>query len=171
MHTYTHTHHTTLTSILAGWSINFLLSSVPELHILSKQTTSFHMLFTSSDQVFLRHAFCQVQAPSVVIASLWSPYGIGHAIIVLPCGFIYLSIFFFSSPNLSRRRLDVCHTSTHDVVLVWIYDAGLKRAAQVCWKYMMQKVPKKSPSGHHCTTLLGYIFATKACIDNWKKTC
>ena len=30
---------------------------------------------------------------------------------------------------------------------------------------------KKSPSGHHRTTLSGYIFATKACIDNQKKTC
>ena len=31
-----------------------------------------------------------------------------------------LSFFlsFFSSPNLSRRRLDVCHTSTHGVALV-----------------------------------------------------
>jgi len=28
---------------------------------------------------------------------------------------------------------------------------------------------KKSPSEHHRTTLSGYIFATKACIDNWKK--
>ena len=28
---------------------------------------------------------------------------------------------------------------------------------------------KKSPSAHHCTTLLGHIFATKACIDNRKK--
>ena len=28
---------------------------------------------------------------------------------------------------------------------------------------------KKSPSGHHRTTLFGYIFATKACIDNRKK--
>ena len=27
---------------------------------------------------------------------------------------------------------------------------------------------KKSPSGHHRTTLLGYIFATEACIDNRK---
>jgi len=26
----------------------------------------------------------------------------------------------FSSPNLSRRRLDVCHTSTHGVALVRI---------------------------------------------------
>jgi len=36
-------------------------------------------------------------------------------------------------------------------------------------KYRTQKVVKKSPSGHHCTTLLGYIFATKACIDNREK--
>ena len=33
-------------------------------------------------------------------------------------------------PNLSRRRLDVCHTSTHGVALVLIQDAGLKRAAR-----------------------------------------
>jgi len=33
----------------------------------------------------------------------------------------------------------------------------------------MQKVVKKSPSGHHRTTLSGCIFATKACIDNRKK--
>jgi len=34
-----------------------------------------------------------------------------------------------------------------------------------------KKFAKKSPSGHHRTTLSGYIFATKARIDNWKKTC
>jgi len=28
---------------------------------------------------------------------------------------------------------------------------------------------KKSPSVDHCTTLLGYIFTTKACVDNWEK--
>jgi len=50
--------------------------------------------------------------------SLWSPYGIGQTIIFLPCGY-YLS-FFFSSPNLSGRRLDVYHTSTHGVALVRI---------------------------------------------------
>jgi len=31
------------------------------------------------------------------------------------------------------------------------------------------KSRQKSPSGHHRTTLSGYIFATKARIDNWKK--
>jgi len=30
---------------------------------------------------------------------------------------------------------------------------------------------KKSPSAHHRITLSGYIFATKARIDNRKKTC
>jgi len=30
------------------------------------------------------------------------------------------SVFFLSSPNLSGRRLDVCHTSTHGVALVRI---------------------------------------------------
>jgi len=37
------------------------------------------------------------------------------------------------------------------------------------WKYRTQKSRQKSPSGHHHTTLSGYIFATKACIDNRKK--
>ena len=32
-----------------------------------------------------------------------------------------------------------------------------------------KKSREKSPSGHHRTTLSGYIFATKACIDNRKK--
>jgi len=39
------------------------------------------------------------------------------------------------------------------------------------WKYRTQKSSQKSPFGHHRTTLSGYIFATKARIDNRKKTC
>jgi len=31
------------------------------------------------------------------------------------------------------------------------------------------KIDKKSPSGHHRTTLSGCIFTTKACIDNRRK--
>ena len=42
-----------------------------------------------------------------------------------------LSFFFlFSSPILSGRKVDVYHTSTHDVALVQIYNAGLKCAAR-----------------------------------------
>jgi len=41
----------------------------------------------------------------------------GHYIFAL--WFLLLSIFYlFSSPNLSRHRLDVYHTSTHGVALV-----------------------------------------------------
>jgi len=36
------------------------------------------------------------------------------------------------------------------------------------YKYRTQKLRKKSPSAHHGTTLLRYIFATKACMDNRK---
>jgi len=35
-------------------------------------------------------------------------------------------------------------------------------------KYTTQKIAKNSPSTHHRTNLSGYIFAIKACIDNWK---
>jgi len=99
---------------------------------------------------------------------LWSPYGIGQTIIFLPCGFFFL--YFFSSPNLSRCRLDVCHTSTHGVALVRISDAGLKHAARGSLKI---QVAKKSPKiaiwapSHNFVGL--YIFATKARIDNRKK--
>jgi len=51
---------------------------------------------------------------------LWPPNGIGQAIIFY--GFYLLSsvVFFLSSPNLSRRRLDVYHTCAHGVALVRI---------------------------------------------------
>jgi len=75
-------------------------------------------------------------------ALLWPPYVIGQAIIFLPCGFFFLLLSFFPSPNLSGRRLDVCHTSTHGVVLVRISDAGLKRGARGS---LEMKHAKKSP--------------------------
>jgi len=50
-----------------------------------------------------------------------SPYVIGQTIIFLPCSFFPSSfLLFFSSPNLSGRRLDLFHTSTHGVALVRI---------------------------------------------------
>jgi len=54
---------------------------------------------------------------SVFMAALRSRCG--HYIFVLLFLSIYLS-FCFSSPNLSGRRLDVYHTSTHGVALVRI---------------------------------------------------
>ena len=49
---------------------------------------------------------------------LWSPYVIGQTIYIFILSFVLLllSSFFFSSPNLRRRRLDVCHILPH---MVW----------------------------------------------------
>ena len=83
--------------------------------------------------------------------------------------FLLLSFFFFSSPNLSRRRLDVCHTSTHGT---WCgLNANLRCRSETCCTRLAgnawtQKIRQKSPSWHHRSTLSGYIFATKARIDN-----
>jgi len=74
-----------------------------------------------------------------------------------------------SSPILSGRRLDVYHTSTHDVALVQTYNAGLKCVAHGLVKYRTQKLRKNAPSAHHRTILPGYIFATKACINDREK--
>jgi len=46
------------------------------------------------------------------------------------CPVVSSFLLLFSSPNLSRRKLDVCHTCTHGVALVRIQDAGLKPAAR-----------------------------------------
>jgi len=54
-----------------------------------------------------------------VIYFLWPPCVADADIIFLPCCF-FRSFYFFSSPNLSGRRLDVYHTSTHGVALVRI---------------------------------------------------
>ena len=55
---------------------------------------------------------------------LWPPCVADADIILSSCGFFLLSFFLLllllSSPNLSGRRLDAYHTSTHDVALVRI---------------------------------------------------
>ena len=71
---------------------------------------------------------------------------------------IFLS-FFYSSPNLSGRRLDVCHTSTHDVVLVRIYNACLKCAAR-------GSLEIRDAKNRHFGTIAQLCWA---CIDNRTK--
>ena len=63
------------------------------------------------------------------IIIIMAPYVMGD-IIFLSCGFYLLLLSFFSSPNLSHRRLDVCHTLTHGVAIVRIWNADLKHAAR-----------------------------------------
>jgi len=82
---------------------------------------------------------------------------------------IFLSIFLlFSSPSLSRRRLDVYHTFH-----TWCgLSSNLGCRSETCCTRLAENIGRKqSPSTHHRTTLSGYIFATKARIDNRKKTC
>ena len=63
--------------------------------------------------------------------------------------------------SLAKRKIE------QDLDVKWI----LQRAKF----YQVARAPKnianKSPSGHHRTTLLGYIFATKARIDNQENAC
>jgi len=64
--------------------------------------------------------------------------------------------FFFSSPNLSRRRVDVCHTSTDSVALVQISDAGLKRAAR---SSLEMQDAKKVAKNRHLGTIAQFCWA------------
>ena len=85
----------------------------------------------------------------------------GHYMFVL-----FLSFFLlFSSPNLSGRRLNVYHTCL---------SANLERRSEMfCTRPLeMQdpKIAKNSPYWHYGEILSGYIFATKARIDNRKKS-
>jgi len=77
------------------------------------------------------------------------------------CFSFFLLLFFF--PRLISAVADWMSTILAHMVWVW---SKCKFKMQV-WnvlhgarcKYRMQKVVKKSPSGHHSTTLSGYIFA------------
>jgi len=70
---------------------------------------------------FLVAIFIHFQFTMVALCNradhIWSPYAIGQTIYIFILSFV---LSFFSSPNLSGRRLYVCHTSTHCVVLVRI---------------------------------------------------
>jgi len=94
---------------------------------------------------------------------LWPPCVADADIIFCPV----VSIFLFSSPNLSHRRLDVYHTSTHGVPCG--PSANLECRSEMCCARLAGNTGRKKSPSRHGTSLLGYIFATKACIDNRKK--
>ena len=64
------------------------------------------------------------RASYIFMAAQWTRAG--HYIFAL---WFILFFLLFSSPNLSCRRADVYHTSTHGMALVRIKNAGLKCAA------------------------------------------
>jgi len=97
------------------------------------------------------------------------PYGIGQTIIFSSCGFYLLLSSFF--PCLTPAATHWMSTILPH--MVWPLCEFRMQVWNVLhtahWKYRTQKSCKKSPSGHHRTTLSGYTFATKACIHNRKK--
>jgi len=83
---------------------------------------------------------------------------IGQAIIFLPCGFFwYLSSIFF-------RHLISTVADSMSTILPHIWcglSANLRCRSETCCTRLAENTGrKKSPSGHHRTTLSGYIFTT-----------
>jgi len=107
---------------------NFRSSFAPR-HLYSAGQPSCFMLGISphSSLIILPHLFplCEVKRTSYLFCTIYvcfvfllPPCVVDADIILLPCDFFLLSFcLFFSSPNLSRRRLDVYHSSTHGVAL------------------------------------------------------
>jgi len=93
----------------------------------------------------------------------------GHYIFVL---WVLLSSFFFFLFLAQSQRSQIGCLS---YFCTWCgLSANLGCRSETCctWlaeKHRTQKSRQKSPSGHHCTTFSGYIFASKARIDNRKK--
>ena len=74
----------------------------------------------------------------------------GHYIFVLFLSSFFLLLLFFSSPNLSGRRLDVYHTSN----TWWGLSANLECRSEVCCTRLAGNAgPKKLPKIHHRGTI------------------
>jgi len=98
---------------------------------------------------------------------LWLPFTADADILFCSRGNYLSSFVFFPSPMLSSRKVDVYHTSTHDVA-----SANLECRSEMCCAQLAENTGrKKSPSVHHRTTLSGYIFATKAYVSTIGKNC
>ena len=99
----------------------------------------------------------------LIMAALWNRTG--HYIFAL--WFLLLSSSFF--PLLSQPSQIGCLPYFH----TWCgLTANLRcRSEMYCMRLAENTGCKKLPSRHYRTILLGYIFATKVCIDNRKKTC
>jgi len=65
--------------------------------------------------------------------------------------FLLIFFFCFSSPNLSGRRLDVYHTSTHGVA---VYSANLECRSEMCCTQLAGNAGrKKTPKIRHLGTI------------------
>ena len=103
---------------------------------------------------------------SLITAALWNQAG--HYIFAL--WFLLSSIFLSFSLAYSQPSQIECLPYFH----AWCgLSANLGCRSETCCMWLAEiqdtKITQKSPSGHHPTTLPGYIFTTKANIDNRKK--
>ena len=100
--------------VLLSGGMNFDISSVIVRHQRCMFASNIDLMTTSECAIVADGESIQ----EIIMAAKWNRSG--HYIFVL--WFLLLSIFFFcfSSPNLSDRRLDIYHTSTHGVALVQI---------------------------------------------------
>jgi len=99
-------------SIRGRYRMKKLETNVDFSCAMGKGLHSFPLYHSSLFSFFLSNFLL---VASVIIATPWNMAG--HYIFAL---WFLSSFFFFSSPNLSGWRLDVCHTSTHGVALVQI---------------------------------------------------
>jgi len=146
--------------------INVRSTTITVLNIWSKR----YSCCTNSNNVSVftvdTNIFTVLQ--TVLNSFLWSPYVIGQTIIFLPCHF-YLLFF----PHLISAVGDWM-SSCLPYFYTWCGpSANLECMPETCCARLAENTGRKNdaktPSGHHRTTLSGYIFATKACIDNRKK--
>ena len=80
----------------------------------------------------------------IIMVALWNT---ADHYIFIP-SFVLLSSSFFSSPNLSRRRLDVCHTST------WCgLSANLRCRSETCGTQLAENTGRKLARNRHLATI------------------
>ena len=104
----------------------------------------------------------------IFMAVLWNRAG--HYIFALwfLSSFFLLSFFVAKSQRPQTGCLPYFHTWCGPSAKIKMQ--LLCRSKMCCMQLTGNRGCKKSPFWHHRTSLSGYIFVTKACIDNWKKT-
>jgi len=75
-------------------------------------------------------------------------------IIFLPCGFNLL--LFFSSPNLSGRRVDVYHTSTHGVA------ANLECRSEMCCTRLAGNTGRKNDANNRHLRTIAQLYRAES---------
>jgi len=122
-------------------------------------TLSVHLCLQHADRATMR----------LVMAAQWNRAG--HYIFIL--WFLLSSFFFFLLFLVKSQRSAI---GCRPYFRTWCgLSANLQRMSETCCRRLAdntgrQNDVKKSPPGHHPTNLSGYIFATKARIDNRRKT-